>query len=497
MRKLCTAFVALMAGGMITIGGNALSAQNLVKKYQRPKKMMIQKRAAEKVERQALSEDSYGWSGTDWVLSAKSKMKYDGNKLMEKVSDVYQDGEIIFSNKDVFKYNENDKEIECVQYSSNDQGGTWEISAKKVKDYDSVRKEAMILDETYFWDAGANEWYLNEENEDGFFVELERDAEGRVVKSTRWLNSMKPIALVSQQFTYDDKRNGAVGMTWEALDENYELIPAYYYEDMKWYQTDNQYVNLIPSIYYAFDADAKNNISSYKIYKADMTGAKGDLEAAFKTTYDDKGRMSYVEISFADGTLYQCQYIYDKDENGSFEYRDVISSDMNGNGTIDPEECIMGLTITTCNKYGDIIKEEMYEVDSEMNQTLNEGYLYEMIYNEEDLLVERILSYYTTLVEGGSWEKMNKTVFYDYNDGTTTGIAAADKGRADVSLINNTLYFNNARGAHYTVSDLSGKTYAHGVAESDKVRLNNLPEGMYIVKISGKNCNNSVKLIKK
>lgn len=499
MRKFYFAFAALIAGGMITLGGNTISAQNIVKKCHRPR-VMMKNMPTTMIERMPQVEETYGWSGTDWVLSSKSLMKYDGDMLLEKKSDVYNEGSVLFTNRDTYKYNADGLQTECVSESSYDSGDTWDKVVREVRGYDTVRKDALILDEFYNWDGYAGDWYLDEENEEGFFLELERDADGRVTKATRWLNSGKPIALAAHEFTYNDEvqKNGAAGMAWYALDENYELSPAYIYENMTWLETDNQYVNILPNVYYPFDTDVNNKLVGYDIYAANPDGTKGDLDAGYKSVYDENGRIYYVEINFGDGGQYQCLYAYDKDENGSYEYNEIISRDLDGSGKIDfPDEYIMGNTVVTCNSYGDIVLEEMYDVDASMTKTLTEGYGYDMVYDEEGLLTELTLTYYTTMVEGGSWEKLSKLVYSDYTDGTTTGMAKAEEGKAGVSLVNDNLCFSNARGARYIVTDMSGKTLAHGIVNADKISVGNLPGGMYIVKISGNNCNNAVKLIKK
>ena len=497
------AFAALIAGGMITIGGNAASAQNLIKKYQRPEKMMVQKRTSDVTLRMPQMEESYGWDGVEWILNTKSAMKYDGSMLTEMMSDIYSEGSVVFSIRDRYKYNGNGMVTECVSEETYDEGYSWDKSLREVKDYDAERKDALILDEFYFWDSASGTWYLDDECEEGFYIELQRDDYGRVEKSTRWLNSNKSIALVSQQFKYDiaeqpGQTGGAIGMTWCAMNDNYELVPAYVYENMTWQESDKQYVSINPSIYYPFDGDANNKLTGYNIYAANADGTKGDLDAGYKSAYDENGRLYYVEINFGDGGQYQCVYKFDQDENGSYEYNEIRSGDFDGSGSIDfPAEYLMGTTVVTCNSHGDIIKEEMYDVDATLQKVLREGYGYEMTYNEDDLLTELTLTYYTTLVEGGSWENLNKYVYSDFTDGTSTGMISAEKGQAGVSLVNNTLYFENARGAHYIVTDMSGKTCARGIVNADKVSVNNLPDGMYIVKIAGRNANNAVKLIKK
>ena len=497
------AFAALIAGGMITIGGNVASAQNILKKCQRPGKVMLQKRASAGVELVPQTVEDYTWNGADWMLSSKSYIKYDGILPVQKISDIYNDGSVMFSERESDTYDADGRLIETIYESSEDNGSVWNKDMRRLTDYDAVRKDVPVLNEIYFWDNSLGEWCLDEENEDGMYRQIERDAEGSVVKSTLWLNSSMLTPLVSQEFKYDitqqpGRVDGAIGMTWKGLDENYELVPQYIYEDMVWQQSDKQYVSIIPSIYYPFDNDPENKLVGYSIYNAAPDGTKGSLDASYKSAYDDKGRLYYVEINFGDGGQYQCVYKLDQDANGSFEYNEILSGDFDESGSIDfPQEYIMNTTVVTRNEHGDIIKEEMYDVDATLQKVLREGYGYDMVYNEEGALAEMTLTYYTDMVDGGSWENFKKTVYSDFTDGTATGIKSAGKVGAGVSLRNNTLYFSNARGAHYIVTDMSGKTCARGIVSADEVNVGSLPDGMYIVKIMGSNCDNAVKLIKK
>lgn len=509
MKKLYVSIATALACGMISFGGINVNAQKLNKQFKLSDKAFVQKQKKVRTampqimksvmyEPQPQKEEIYTFDGNDWHINSSSEMTYDEfNKLLTKKSTIHDaDGGVSFMLHDVFVYNENGYEIEDITKSSFDNGETWNLDGRKIADYDKIRIDVPVLFEFYMWDNSSEEWYLDEENEDGFFLEIERDEKNRVVKNTRWLNSTKPIALASHEFVYGEE-GPVTGMKWNALNENYELTPAYIYENMDWAKTDDQLISVAPNIFYPFEIDSNNVLQGYTLYASNADGTKGNLVANYLAAYDDKDRLFYVSLNMFDGSVYQCIYSYDRDENGSFEMNEILQSDLNGDGEMSQDEMEMMRMYTTVDSYGQIIKEEMFMVDPVTNElTQTEGYIYDLEYDENGLILSETDSYYTDYVDNGSYVYLGKRIYSDYTT-VSTGIEKVNKGNAEVSINGNSMNFRNARGAHYTICDLQGKTYGHGIVRNDVVAVDNLPEGMYIVKISGKNVNNAIKLIKK
>lgn len=506
MKKLYLTITAVLACGMLSLGNVNANAQRLDKSFKLSEKSIAKKKVARTSPQIMKTSElipmpqkekiiNYDIDNDLWVTSSLSTMTYDQNNLTKKENTLYNnDGSIYFMIRNNFTYNEDGNVLEERDESSYDEGETWSNDIKIVYAYDDIRKDCAIMREFYNWDGSLNEWYMDEENEDGYFVELTRDENKRVTKSTTWLNSEMPIALASQEFTYSDKEN-PTSILWNALNEMYELEPAYVYDNIKWLKSDNQFASIAPNVYYLFEADANNVLKEYTLYTANADGTKGDVYAEFKTTFDDKNRMSTVLIDMkAEKTKYECKYTYDIDENGSFELNDVITLDYDGDGV---EDKLKGRMTTTINSHGDIIKEEMFKTDPMTGLEMqDEGYIYDIEYDEYNLVKAITNSYFTEFVDDGSYVYLNKVEYSDYTN-LPTAINNAVKKNAEVSICGNSINFKNARGAHYTICDMQGKTVARGVVTNDTVSANNLPKGMYIVKISGKNVNNAVKLLRK
>lgn len=507
MKKLYVTIAAL-ACGMITFGGMNVNAQKLNRQFKISDKAFVQKKnkvrnAMPQVMKEQVNEPvpckEVIYSFYDgWFKNSSSVMTYNEmNAMLTKKSEIFDmEGNMSFCLSDVFAYDSNGNQTEDVAQISFDEGKTWTNDQRTVTGYDIVRTDMPVMLEAYRWDSDANEWYLDEENENSYFFELERDDNNRVVKNTRWFNSLKPFAMVSQEFVYGED-GSAVKMLWNGLNDEYELVPTFIYEDMKWYKSDNQFVAIVPNVYYPFDLDRNNVVKSYKISGAAPDGTVSEFIGSYDSEFDEKGRLSYVNINFTDGSNYICDYQYDIDENGSFNVIEIVEGDLNGDGMVTDDEVEESHMYTTRDAHGEICKEEMFVVDPATKQEImTEGYKYETEYDNDGLLTSVTSSYYTEYVDGGSYVYLDRREYSEYN-GKPSGIDNVEMKNASVSINGDSMNFRNARGAHYTISDLQGKTYGHGVVRNDVVSVENLPEGMYIVKISGRNINNAVKLIKK
>ena len=447
---------------------------------------------------QKIETHAYDPSTKTWSLSSISNLTYDqNNRLLTQENHVYDEkGNVYFSTKEACTYNEQGNITELIGQSSED-GTNWTNDFRRIAAYDNIRTDVPVLRENYMWNPDDKTWFLEEENEENFMLEIERDQKNRITKSTHWLNSNKPIALAAHEFTYAEE-GPAIGMTWSALDENYELVPSYVFEDMKWKESDSQYLLIAPNLFYSFDMDKNNVLQSYTLNFSTPEGTKGDLMCNYTATFDKKDRLRQVKLVFADGiSNYICDYLYDIDANGSFTMNELIEMDDDQDGTISELEHQFFKAETTLNSHGDIILEEMFVFDNEAGELVQtEGYGYELTYDDKDLVRELVLTYYSEFVtENNGYDYLSKMLYSDYTEATSIQQATATK--ADVTFNGHTLHFQNAKGAHYTICDFQGKTYQHGIVTSEEMSVDNLPAGMYIVKVSGKNANNALKLIKK
>ena len=506
MKHLNFAFAALIAGGLITFGGVTVNAQKLAPKvkistqFQKHKARAARHavKTAEMLEAQPQTIKTYNYddNAQDWKLSSIEKRKYDNtNRAISSNATIYtMEGDVSFIKNSTMSYNEDGNIKEQIDEASYDAGETFEKESRALYDYDNICKNTAILREFYSWFDG--EWMLDDENEDAYFLEVERDDQNRVTATTQWLNSTKPIALTSKSFEYGE--DGKVAkMYWNMLDESYELAPAYEYEIKSWNKTNNQLLNMVPSAYYPFEGDNENNVGEYILYDLDPDGNRLGTNATYNATYDDKGRIKTVELNMSGANrMYKGVYEYDLDENGSFEYRELIAEDQNCDGEISEEEIIALRTHSDVDAYGEITKEETFITDpSTFLETQVEGYIYDTKYDELGNLIELIDAYYTEYVDNGSYVLLKKTEFLDYT-GTTTGIQSVNDEKVEVTIKGNIVSIKNADGARYRICDVNGKTYRHGVVTGD-ISVDDLPNGMYIVKVSGRNANNAVKLIRK
>ena len=509
MRTLNLSITTLFSCGLLTFGNINVYSQEINKEFKITNTSTLVKKkttrnlitTATNLEPKPQKAEIYIYGDYGWGLSSIANMSYNNSlQLIEKSTAVYDniDNSILGMMKDCYVYDDFGNMIENSTLESYDEGETWSNMMLLKCEYDNIRKDLPILKEYYLWDEMSNSWYLDEENEDGFFLEIDRDNNNRVINSITWLNSEKPIALVSHSFNYDSN-NSAVGFLWNALNEDYELEPTYIYDNIKWLRTDNQFVSISPNIYYPFETDINNVLISYDLYNANYNGTKDVLEASYNSVYDSSNRLSKVEILFQDGIIYECSYEYDKDENGSFELFEVIKADIDGDGQISSDEEIEKYRMfTTKDKYGEIIKEEMFNIDPFTGEEIQEeGYIYDLEYDEDGLLLKVTTSYFTEFVDNGSYVYLDRVIYSDYTNNTTSGIINNSNKDAVVSLNGTHIDISNARGAHYSICDINGKSVAHGVVRNDNVSVDGLSNGMYIVKISGKNINNTIKLIKK
>ena len=515
MIKLYPTLAATLACGLFAVSGLQANAQKISTDFKVSHKSVVQKKAnalrtsranealaplPQKIENYS-TEDV---EGKVWTLSSVQKLQYDGkNNLVVEQRTIYTpEGTVSFSEKDALTYNEQGNLVEKVTDASMD-GQKWDKVSRLVVDYDKVRPNMPILNEYYMWDPETGEWLFDEENEGNFFLDIERDDKNRVTKLSQTICKGFPISLSVNEFTYY-KDDPARTMRWSLLSEDeetgdYVVVPTYYYEKLKWRKSDSQFYNIQPNAFYPFDADPNNELAGYSLYQCNEMGKKGPKMADYSTEYDEQGRISSVNLKFPDGiSYYTCTYKYDKDKFGSFEMYESAALDEDYDGVLSGEEQQNIHSVTTLNKYGDIIKEESFlQNPATKEEVLFEGYGYEMDYDKNDLLRELRLTYFSEYVgESGGYTYLAKLLYSDYTN-ETTGVEAVSSVPAKVSYNGDVLRFDNADGARYRVCDCQGKTVLHGVVTGEAVSMSNLPSGMYIVKVSGKHANNAVKLIKK
>ena len=504
MNKLYLKTATALACGLMVLGGTNAQAQNLKKEVRVSKKSLVQKKQNDvRISRgnadvpQPQKKEMYSYDGTTWSLSSVAEMKYNLTGLMvsQKTSFYNSEGVADMMTNDSYAYDKLGNRTEVTTEVSFD-GTNWEKDSRKVTAYDKIRTNLPVMEEYYLWNGDA--WALDEESEEGFFLEAERDAQDRVTAATRWLNSQKSIALVKHEFGYGE--NGpAQTMKWDALNEDYVLAPAYLYENMEWKKSDNQYLDITTNLFYAFDFDDNNVLQSYSLSARNADGSKGEPMANYKATFDSKDRISNIKIVFADGlSTYECKYLYDLDENGSFELQELTAFDDDFDGVISDYEKLKNRSTTTYNQHGDIVLEEYFATDPETGTEMKlEGYKMDWKYNSNGLLEEMVFSYYSEYVDTkDGYDYLSKEVYSDYT-GTSTAVEKVNANPVEVRFQGNSLYFNHAEGAIYSICDVQGKMVRHGLVNSLEVSLGDLPDGLYIVKVSGKNAHNTVKLVKK
>ena len=497
--------VAVLVGSMISAALTQAQAQHINTDYKvstlslTPKvKTLPTLKAVDPATRMPQKKVSYTHDGTDWQLSSDTDMSYDeqGKKLLETSKVFGPEGDLSFAARNQYKYNENGMETEMVSLASFD-GEVWDKDTKIVKDYDPLCPQMPILTESYLWDYDTEEWMLDEENEDGFFLEVTRDDQNRVTQAIRWLNSTKPIAIVSHEFGYA-KEGPAVNMKWSALNEDYELVPTFYYDQIQWYKSNGQYLFIIPSMFYPFEADKDNVLEKYELSACNPDGTKGGKMADYVSTFDEQGRLGTTLLTFTDGvSYYKAQYEYDLDENGSYVIYEDVAMDEDYDGVISDGEQEKYRSVITYDSYGEVVHEQMFAVMPDTGEEVQyEGYLSDITYNEDGTIGQIVYSYLSEFVQDG-YSLLAKDIFSDYTAGTESGVNTVAASDIKIVCNGNSVQFNGADGGHYIVCDLQGKVYSHGVISGDSYAVDNLPQGMYVVKVSGKHGKAAHKLIMK
>ena len=505
MNKHYKTAAAVMVGSMMSAAFTTVQAQNLEIECKMStlaltpqNKMLPVTQAIDPASRMPQKKVTYAHNGTDWELSSVANMMYDetGKKLTE-TSKVYgPEGELSFAAYNEYKYNALGLETEEVSLSSYD-GEVWEKDGKTVTAYDELCPQMPVLSEAYLWDTDADDWVLDEEDENGYFLEVVRDGQDRVTQAIRWLNSTKPIALVSHEFGYGEE-GPAVTMKWSALNDEYELAPAFYYDQMKWKQSNSQYLSIIPSMFYPFEADKENVLENYVLSACNPDGTKGPKMADYLSTFDDQGRLKTTELKFTDGlSYYKATYEYDQDENGSYTIYEDVAMDDDYDGVVTNEEKVVYRSVVTYNSHGEIVHEQMFATPADLGEEIQyEGYRNDITYNEDGTISEIVYSYLSEFVDDG-YALLSKDVFSDYTVGVEAGMKQTAASDLKIDFNGRQICLDGADGGRYTVCDVKGKVYSHGVISGDHYTVDNLPEGMYIVKVSGKHGKAASKLIMK
>ena len=505
MKKLYLTAVAMACG--ISFSCNRTWAQATYKSIDKPSKheLVNQKTTPKLFDSNnnwvPLKEESYSFEpeAKVWNLSSVAAKKYNHwNKVSkEKVSVFDSEGDVMFAFDNSYSYNDRGNLIEKVSLSSID-GTTWVNDIRNVLEYDVVRQDNIILDEIYFWDASKDCWSLDIEDESNIFIEVKRDDNNRVERTTIWDNRDMNEKKAKLEFLYNMSGKPNI-IIWYGQNENGEFKAKFVYEDIKWQTTDNQFVDISPSVYYPFIDDNNNVLKSYTLFTSRPDGSRADLVAFYTAEFDTKERLKKETISFADQvSTYETEFFYDLDANGSYELKEKACIDENGDGKIDDLEVDNYRFVTTINEYGEIVLEEGFATNPNTGEEeQEEGFRYDMTYDERGLLTQMIFSFYSQYVEeNNGYDFLSKTVYSDYVDNATS-ISASSQQNASVTYYNDALHFNNAYGEHYRVCNLKGQTIMYGRVTEEQVSLAELPEGIYIVRMNGKSSNRSLKLIKK
>ena len=443
----------------------------------KPIKMMADKVSMPK------SEKIYFYSGAmdKWALSVARYFVYgDYSQPLSWEEEIYREDVLLGITKFENTFNE---EGQVLQYQTSVRDNKEDVYRNenliKFK-YDNIRKDVKISRGEYSWDKTTNDWVVKD-MEAPFDCEITRNDNNDVINMKMYNNVDRDFLFNEFTYTYGGD-NGATNMDLSSLNEDGIFGPLYVYSNIKWQKTDNQYIQPSNNLLYFFEKDTNNLPSEYVL---SVDGGEGGEDYPIATVliyYDEFNRPTQYNISM-EGSLYLRTCEYDPEEGVSLRLTEYNWYDDDSDGEFTDSEFYGGAQIINkVNENNDIIEytyNEFYVADGS-DMSILEGEKYEYVY-ENGNITEKVTSKYD--LDKAEYAPFSKIVRSDYED-ISTAIKVVDS-KPIASYINNRVFFNNAEGDSYIITDLQGNKIARGNVTKSGISVENLPSGIYMVKVMG------------
>ncbi len=408
------------------------------------------------------------WDG-EWMLSSTYTYTYN-IKGLPVVTLEDMDGDLY---RTTYTYNENGKKtVELVESAISEDGevGEFTPSEKKVKEYDPIMKDLVVLNNEMVFDEVENDWVVQG---NCFKRTITRDAANNVTGLTvaTWLLQTAPNGeLVGDysdiekfEVTYDADGKASTYSIY-FLDYDYNTGTTFWgtpteYKNIKWQNTNGQFRSTDFTEYLVGD----NRVASADVYE------DGEQTGTITVTYKEGTRDFTAVIEDAEGISKEVHMLETLDENGSYKESFVYYEDMDGNGKWEnnPDEGIYEISseevIANYDAQGNLVKEE-YFMEMEGERESMGATIYDLKY------------------EGPHGELSETLISEDYGDGAEPMMKIVASDFFDVvSGINN-------------ATTLAGPTKVYNLqGVMVGTSTDNLPAGLYIIQKGSK----SQKVLKK
>lgn len=429
-----------------------------------------------------LTERAYEFIEGGWEEFAKMDYTYDGNGNI--LTAILDDGET--KSKVTSTYDSYNNLIETVTQLWVD--GEWVNSEKKVFAYDDVVTDYQTASTYYNWDAAKNDWTVTYAH----IKEITRNNNGYVTSLSIKIPGVDKEyeELERTEIAYTDGADlPATTWTYSKLDYNdkdeLEFMEMTKYDKMKWESCDGQILATNESFMLG-----NNRLKAAKIYDNKVETAK------FEASYPEgnKKRDYEVTISSISGPDKIIRKLTELDDNGSYIEKYIESLDEDQDGIMEEYE---EHAIVECDNHKNVILEEGYAImDGE--KELMDGRKLEYTYGAHDEIVETIDSIWN--VEELFYEPINRIVGSNFVEISITSI---DNTQANSSLNcyveDNHLVFTLKGANRYSIYNVNGERIINGNmdSETESVAVSQLPDGLYILVVEGKEGRAKAKFIKK
>lgn len=396
----------------------------------------------------------------------------------------YDSGEIIYRSD--YEYDNSDNVIRETFYY--DEGNDWIKSSKYEFEYDQNNN---ITTELYSeWDDDINDWkledkYESEYNQDGTLaVEINSD------ERYNWVTEEYSFGYTSKvEYEYDRNKNILIEISysWDLQTEEWTLSG----------KLENEYdehENNILELYYSnYGSNTEPDWTEYSRYKSEYI-YDANYNVLTKTRYSLETGSEPEEEIWVEYEKFVYEYDTDNRET-LYEYYSM-SNDEN---TI----VLRSRDITAWDQYGNLLSEEYYNWDwsepSELESAGKTTYTYDYTYTRSDIILPIVrddefelesnnmmtkMSDYEWDESAEGWVYSGEAILYYSSQNVSVHNINSNSLKLYPNPVNDMLYLDIAEPVKIIeVLDISGRIVKYAEITDNRISLNNLINGMYVIKI--------------
>lgn len=495
-------FIGMLTLGMFSVYNPCVNAQSTANKINvddlRMNKTVLDKKTASPIIKkseskgrpQTVSTYFFNNNTQEWRLSTINTYTY-GNFVdpLNGTQEIYSEGKLLGTTKFDNSFNDEGNIIETITQIKGANASKYTNESRLKFIYDEIRKDIVISRGKYIWNKSSKDWEVGPFDYDSYDYELTRDDMQRLTEMKYYTNIDRKDAPFRYVYGYGDSE-GATTMDLYSLDNQGNLSKTFVYKIQNWHSTDCQYLIPNNNFIYFFEKDKTNKPSKYEMYMVDENGSETQ-GAKIQIDYDDQDRPIYLTVVTGD-QFYTRQYEYNLEGGIAEKVTECSWYDTNSNGEYEDKEFEGGAVVeTVVNEYNDVIANNYYDFDKvdgsdiELSSSFKSEYTY-----EDGNMIQSIL--YLLNIDTKEYMTYSRTEYADFVENKTNITSVNTK--PNVIFENNHIYFNNASNNMYIITDLNGNKIEQGIVTKQGVSVDNLPSGIYLVKVMGNN-GASIKII--